>query len=113
MAAAAPGDFVSTVVEARLPGPLPRLVLTETLPAPDVGAELGQVPEAERAARRAAYAAAQPIDFVSPRLSAFWGRPIHMRGWIALPPGYRAGGPRLPGRLFDRTASAARSPASG
>ena len=29
-----------------------------------------------------------PIDFVSPKLSAFWGRPVHMRGSIALPPDY-------------------------
>ncbi|HET6725333.1 MAG TPA: alpha/beta hydrolase-fold protein [Gammaproteobacteria bacterium] len=28
------------------------------------------------------------IDFVSPVLSAFWGRPIHMKGWVLLPPGY-------------------------
>jgi S-formylglutathione hydrolase FrmB len=112
------GDFVSTVVEARLPGPLPRLELTGPLPAPDVELELGQVPEAERAARREAYAAAQPIDFVSPRLSAFWGRPVHMRGWVSLPPGYRAGGPTFPaiysthgfgGTLASQHMSAARA----
>jgi len=28
------------------------------------------------------------LDFVSPSLSAFWGRPIHMRGWVLRPPGY-------------------------
>jgi hypothetical protein len=28
------------------------------------------------------------LDFVSPSLSAFWGRPIHMRGAIVLPPSY-------------------------
>lgn len=30
------------------------------------------------------------VDFVSPKLSAFWGRPIHLRGWLALPPDYRS-----------------------
>jgi hypothetical protein len=28
------------------------------------------------------------IDFVSPALSEFWGRPIHMRGAVVLPPSY-------------------------
>jgi hypothetical protein len=28
------------------------------------------------------------IDFVSPSLSKFWGRPIHMRGIVVLPPDY-------------------------
>jgi enterochelin esterase-like enzyme len=30
------------------------------------------------------------IDFVSPSLSKFWGREIHMHGYVALPPGYRS-----------------------
>ena len=38
----------------------------------------------------------ESFDFVSPALSAFWGRPIHMRGVIALPPGYSAGKDRYP-----------------
>ena len=33
---------------------------------------------------------ATAIDFVSPALSAFWGRPITMRGWVLTPPGYDA-----------------------
>lgn len=28
------------------------------------------------------------IDFISPSLSSFWGRPIHMRGLVLLPPSY-------------------------
>ena len=44
---------------------------------------------AQQAARRL-FPKIQPIDFVSPKLSAFWGRPIHMRGWVALPPDYDA-----------------------
>ncbi len=31
---------------------------------------------------------AELLDFVSPSLSAFWDRPIHMRGVVVLPPGY-------------------------
>jgi len=33
-------------------------------------------------------AALKPLDFVSPALTRFWGRQIHMRGWVLLPPGY-------------------------
>jgi S-formylglutathione hydrolase FrmB len=90
------GDVVSPIVEARLPGPAPQLILAQILPAPDPVAMLAGVPEAQRAATRAAWDQAVEIDFVSPKLSAFWGRPIHMRGWIALAPGYRAGGPTFP-----------------
>jgi S-formylglutathione hydrolase FrmB len=86
------GDILSPVVEARLPGPVPRLVLTNIVPEPDLAAALARRPEAERAAYNRAIA----LDFVSPRLSAFWGRPIHIRGWVMLPPGYRANGPRFP-----------------
>jgi Putative esterase len=36
------------------------------------------------------------FDFVSPQLSTFWGRPIHMRGAVLMPPGYTAGQGRYP-----------------
>jgi len=83
-----PGDIVSPVVEALLPGAIPNLVLTTALPERSPEAIFARVPEDQRAAYRAAYDRAVEIDFVSPKLSAFWGRPIHMRGWIALPPDY-------------------------
>jgi len=38
----------------------------------------------------------EALDFVSPSLTAFWGREIHMRGWIVLPPGYNQGSERFP-----------------
>jgi S-formylglutathione hydrolase FrmB len=31
------------------------------------------------------------IDFVSPSLSAFWGRPMHIRGFVLTPPNYGTG----------------------
>jgi S-formylglutathione hydrolase FrmB len=34
------------------------------------------------------------LDFVSPSLSSFWGRPIHMRGLVVLPPGYESSAKR-------------------
>jgi len=39
---------------------------------------------------------AQLLDFVSPSLSAFWGRPIHMREVILLPPSYNKTRRRYP-----------------
>jgi S-formylglutathione hydrolase FrmB len=42
------------------------------------------------ARQRAAHADTREIDFVSPALSRFWGRPIRMRGWVVTPPGYAA-----------------------
>src|SRR5579871_4584548 len=36
------------------------------------------------------------VDFVSPALSQFWGRPMHMRGVVVLPPGYKTSGKRYP-----------------
>ncbi len=32
----------------------------------------------------------KPIDFVSPSLSEFWGKPIHIRGYVLLPPDYES-----------------------
>ena len=36
------------------------------------------------------------FDFVSPALSEFWGRPIHMCGAVVLPPNYSSGKIRYP-----------------
>lgn len=36
------------------------------------------------------------FDFVSPSISQFWGRPIHMRGAVVLPPGYSSSKGRYP-----------------
>ena len=80
------GDVVSKVVDVTLPGPVPAIVLSTVLPAHD--------PYAIESPRQKAVGAflqnTREIDFVSPKLSAFWGRPVHMRGWVALPPGYDA-----------------------
>ena len=32
----------------------------------------------------------KPLDMISPVLSSYWGREIHLRGWVLLPPGYAA-----------------------
>lgn len=97
-----PGDLVGPVTAVHLPAstPIP-LQLGPAVPAmapwslsprmltPEIAKHLEQ-----------AKAHAQPLDFRSPALSAFWGRPITMRGWVLLPPGYEAGKQRYPTVYF-------------
>lgn len=82
------GDLVSDTVEATLPGKLPALTLARMLPEPELAGALARMPAERRARMEQGLKRIAPIDFVSPALSAFWGRPIHIRGSIALPPGY-------------------------
>jgi S-formylglutathione hydrolase FrmB len=83
-----PGDLVSPVTQLDLPaGGV--VALGEVLPEPpDPWAPAASADGATRDAMAAARADAHAIDFVSPALSRFWGRPIHMRGWVVTPPGY-------------------------
>jgi len=41
-------------------------------------------------------ASSEMLDFESPALTSFWGRPVHMRGVIVLPPNYEKSGRRYP-----------------
>lgn len=83
------GDLISPVISVRLPAITPstlRLVRVQSEPYPwqlTSSAEL-------RAAAPDARAHTQRLDFISPVLSAFWGRPTHVRGWVLLPPDYAA-----------------------
>src|SRR3569623_2164913 len=80
------GDIVSKVGDISLPGPVSPVALTSIVPASD--------PFAVHSPQQKADAAYLPkirdIDFISPKLSAFWGRPVHIRGSVALPPDYSA-----------------------
>ena len=78
------GDVLSAVTDATLPGPIAPLKLSKTVPASDPFTPYND----QMKALTPLLAKTVPVDFVSPKLSAFWGRPIHMRGWIALPPNY-------------------------
>lgn len=85
------GDLVSKVVEVHLPAvAAPTIRLDKVLPMRDPWALSSRAPQAIRDALPAARAHATLIDFTSPSLSAFWGRPISMRGWVLVPPGYEA-----------------------
>lgn len=94
------GDDISSVpVKITLGGggDLPVLSLDQRDPMPE---DPWALPAQAPAALRAQFAAAKPhvrsLDVVSDKLTAFWGRPIHMRGWVVLPPGYEAGTARYP-----------------
>jgi S-formylglutathione hydrolase FrmB len=80
-----PGDVYSKVVPVKgfdpQKNPGLELTLTERVAARPA-AQLP--PNAER------------FDFVSPALSAFWGRPVHMRGVVVLPPDYATTTVRYP-----------------
>jgi len=92
-----PGDLVSGVVKMDLPaGPTQLLTLATTIPETDPLQPLGNVSAALREVYPAAKADIHPIDFTSPALSGFWGRPAVMRGWVVTPPDYAA----HPGQRF-------------
>jgi enterochelin esterase-like enzyme len=80
-----PGDVISKVVPVKgfdpAKNPVLELTLTKLIPAPPPAS---LPPNAER------------IDFASPALSAFWGRPVHMRGVVVLPPDYATTKVRYP-----------------
>lgn len=85
------GDIISEPTKVRLGNfsRIPSLALTRVLPErPDPWVVPDDAPMGAREAMEAAHAQTQLLDFVSPALSAFWGRDIHMRGWVLLPPGY-------------------------
>ncbi len=85
------GDLVSTVVRVHLPAAsIPTLTLAQSLPAHDPWQLPATAPAARREAMATAHRHATLVDFSSPSLSAFWGRPITMKGWVLTPPGYDA-----------------------
>ncbi|HUD57486.1 MAG TPA: alpha/beta hydrolase-fold protein [Terracidiphilus sp.] len=82
-----PGDLVSAPTALTIPfsaSDAPQLKLAKIVPEPPD--PLSQRPDV--------VAALKPFDFVSPVLSVFWGRDIHMHAWVLLPPGY-ASHPKL------------------
>lgn len=85
------GDLVSGVVEMDLPGGTDqRLTLATVVPETDPLQPLPNVPAALKEAYAAAKGDIHSIDFASPALSRFWGRPVVLRGWVVTPPEYAA-----------------------
>ncbi len=84
-----PGDVVSPVIKMHLPaGATPTLTLASVMPKEDPWTLPSSSTQAMRDALVEARKHLDSIDFTSPVLSAFWGRSIHMRGFVLLPPGY-------------------------
>ena len=89
------GDLLSPVTEMDLPAG-GALTLATAVPATDPYTPgPGAAPE-QAAAYPAARADIRPLDVESAALARFWGRPVHMRGWVLLPPGYATSGQRYP-----------------
>ncbi|HKT30226.1 MAG TPA: alpha/beta hydrolase-fold protein [Dyella sp.] len=85
------GDLISAVTTVHLPASdVPTLTLDATVPVQDPWAIPDSMPANLRDAAKAVHQQAQPIDFTSPALAQFWGRDIHMYGYVLLPPGYDA-----------------------
>jgi len=75
----ASGDLIGTPISIDLPFTVsPTVTLSQIIPQP-------KDPLADRSD---VVSALKPLDFVSPVLTQFWGRDIHMRGWVLLPPDY-------------------------
>lgn len=83
------GDVVSEVIKVHFPlVTAPELTLVNVLPAHDPWQLPDRAPKEQQEISAATRKHAQAIDFVSPSLTSFWGRPIHMRGWVLTPPAY-------------------------
>ncbi|MBE7218107.1 MAG: enterochelin esterase [Caulobacteraceae bacterium] len=89
------GMLLSPVTEIDLPAG-GALTLDHAIPASDPTAPSPKAPEAQKAAYPLARADIRPVDFESPALTAFWGRSMHIKGWVLLPPGYAASSQRYP-----------------
>ena len=63
----------------------------EELPQKTPKQLLMQLPPDLRERLRGGLAVVRKIEFVSPALTRFWGRPVAVRGYVALPPGYDHG----------------------
>jgi hypothetical protein len=85
-----PQDPASPVVRVRIAkgGALPVLTLAAGAARPDAFALADPLPPKLADALQAAGPDLDRLDFVSPALSRFWGRDIHMRGYVVRPPGY-------------------------
>ena len=82
---------MSEVLKVQLPLDAPPvLTLSQVLPAHDPWQLPEGAPASQREALQTARAHAQAVDFRSPALSDFWGRPVSIQAWVLTPPNYDA-----------------------
>jgi S-formylglutathione hydrolase FrmB len=85
-----PGDLESapTALQHWTPGQGtgPRLTLSQIV-QPTTRNWLS--PQLTASERQGAIDSTKPFDFTSPSLSSFWGRSMHIRAWVVVPPGYK------------------------
>jgi hypothetical protein len=82
-------DFVSAPVRMTLPSTEPtRAMLQPEADVVKAGSPSAATPPGGASANAEADAHIRPIDFVSPSLTAFWGRTMRIRGIVLLPPDY-------------------------
>jgi hypothetical protein len=79
-----PGDLLTSVADLQAWDPL-----TDTTPELTLSSVISQPPD-PLADKPEVNAALKPVDLISPALTRFWGRDIHMKAWVLLPPGYSA-----------------------
>lgn len=82
-------DIASPPVRMDLPGAAPPITLVRQTPSMPPFA-------ANNPANAAAKGAADAIEFQSPALTAFHGKPTFVRGFVLRPPGYEMGSQRYP-----------------
>jgi len=91
------GDLVSPVATLKLPLAAGTKLTLETVePAFDPFSPPAGAPKDVLERMAAVRPHLHSIAFVSPALSAFWGRPTTMKGWVVTPPGYDTGKGRYP-----------------
>ena len=82
------GDLISKVIHAHLPAITPSVLELVSVNNREPDWSLSWETDSVRADAVDARRATQKIERTSTQLSVFWGRPIVMRGWVLLPPGY-------------------------
>lgn len=83
-----PGDLVSQLIEAQLPGPVPTLTLDHQIPAQDFASLLANLSPESRTMIEDGLPAVKAFDAPSALMTGFSGTPTSIKGWVALPPGY-------------------------
>ena len=90
------GDIKSLAIKVRLPGGVPKLILSDVQPAP-LPLSVSPQEQSRIDAGTSGFAShLADVDFISPSLSAFWGRTMHIHAWVLIPPGYETGKLRYP-----------------